>query len=106
MVSYAEAQATFARLLREESIAEVEHTNIVNALNERWPTYEKPTVTETLVQLAGEFAQQYALRGYDSIQLASAFVSHGRHQDLCFPAFDDDLNDAARQVLTVYPVSV
>lgn len=103
MVSYAETRATFARLLREDSITDDEHTDIFNALNNRWPTYEKPAVTENLVQLAGDFAQRYALRGYDSIQLASAYVCHGRHQNLRFLAFDDDLNDAVRQVVTLYP---
>lgn len=86
------------------SLTEEEHTNIVEALNERWRTYEKPSITENLVRLAGDFAQRYALRGYDSIQLASAFVCHGQHQDLRFLAFDDDLNDAARRVVTLYSV--
>ena len=36
MVSYAEARATFARMLREDSLNEEEHTGIINALNERW----------------------------------------------------------------------
>lgn len=102
MVSYAEARAAFARLLREESITEDEHAGIVKALNERWATYEKSPVTENLIRLAGDFAQRYALRGYDSMQLASAFVCHGLNQNLRFLAFDDDLNDAARQVVTLY----
>ena len=32
MVSYAEARATFARLLREEALTEEEHTGVVAAL--------------------------------------------------------------------------
>lgn len=102
MVSYAEARAAFARLLREEGLTEEEHTNIVEALNERWRTYEKPSVDERLVRLAGDFAQLYALRGYDSIQLASVFVCHGQNDDVRFLAFDDGLNDAARQEVTLY----
>ena len=102
MVSYAEARAAFARLLREESLTEDEHTNIVEALNERWPGYEKPAVTGDLIRLAGDFAQRYALRGYDSIQLASAFVCHSRNQNLRFLAFDDVLNNAAGQVVPFY----
>lgn len=38
MVSYAEARAAFARLLREESITKDEHIGIVDTLNERWTT--------------------------------------------------------------------
>lgn len=105
MVSYAESRAAFARLLREEGLTEEEHAGIVEALNDRWRTYEKPATTESLVRLAGDFAQRYALRGYDSIQLASAFVCHGLHQDLRFLAFDDDLNEAAKRILAVYETS-
>ncbi len=102
MVSYAEARATFARLLREERLTEEEHSGVVEALDGRWPTYERPVVTEDLARLAGGFAQTYALRGYDSIQLASAFVCRARHQDLHFLSFDDHLNDAAKHVVQVY----
>jgi predicted nucleic acid-binding protein len=105
MVSYAEARATFARLLREGALTEEEHTRIVAALNERWHTYEKPAVTGSLIQLAGDFAQLYALRGYDSIQLASAFVCQRQRRDLRFLAFDDALNRAAGRVITVYGAS-
>ncbi len=102
MVSYAEARATFARLLREEKLTEEEHSGIVGALDIRWPTYERPVVTDNLVRLAGDFAQSYALRGYDSVQLASAFVCRTEHRDLRFLSFDDHLNDAAMQVVQVY----
>ena len=107
MVSYAEARATFARLLREERLTEEEHSGVVEALDSRWPTYERPIVTEDLARLAGDFAQSdfaqsYALRGYDSVQLASAFVCRSRHQDLRFLSFDDHLNDAAMRVVQVY----
>ena len=105
MVSYAEARATFARLLREEKLTEEEHTGVVIALDNRWPTYERPAITESLFRLAGVFAQRYALRGYDAIQLASAFVCQGQQRDLRFFSFDDDLNEAARQLVSVYEAS-
>jgi predicted nucleic acid-binding protein len=102
MVSYAEARATIARLLRKEGLTEEEHSEVVEALDIRWPTYERLVVTDDLVRLAGGFAQSYALRGYDSIQLASAFVCRARHQDLRFLSFDDHLNNAAIRVVQVY----
>lgn len=105
MVSYAEARATFARLLREERLIEEEHTGVVVALDDRWPTYERPAITEDLIRLAGDFAQRYALRGYDSIQLASAFVCQRQQRDLHFLSFDDDLNEAAKQLVSVYEAS-
>jgi predicted nucleic acid-binding protein len=105
IVSYAEARATFARLLREEMLTKEEHTGVVSALDNRWPTYERLAITENLIRLAGDFAQRYALRGYDSIQLASAFVCQGQRRDLRFLSFDDNLNQAAKQILPVYEAS-
>jgi hypothetical protein len=34
--------------------------------------------------------------------LASAFVCHGQQRDLRFLSFDDDLNEAAKQIVSVY----
>jgi predicted nucleic acid-binding protein len=102
MVSYAEARATFARLLREGGLTEEEHSGVVRALDLRWPTYERPAVTDGLVRLAGDLAQQYALRGYDSIQLASAFVCQSRHREFGFLSFDEDLDNAAMQMVSLY----
>ena len=101
MVSYAELRATFARLLREQSLTTEEHSKVVMALNERWRTYEKPAVDEGLMRLAGDCAQRYALRGYDAVQLASAIVCK-EDGELRFLAFDNDLNAAAGQVMTLY----
>lgn len=102
MISYAELRAAFARLLRERSLTTEEHDDVVVALNERWRTYEKPAVTEDLLRLAGDCAQRYALRGYDAVQLASAFVCGEEKQDLRFLAFDNELNAAAGQAVTLY----
>lgn len=74
MISYAELRAAFARLVREQSLTTEEHDNVVEALNERWGTYDKPAVTEGLISLAGDCAQRYALRGFDAVQLASALA--------------------------------
>jgi hypothetical protein len=59
-------------------------------------------VTNSLVRLAGDLAQSYALRGYDAVQLASAFVCWAGYRDLRFLSFDGHLNDAAMQVVNVY----
>ena len=92
-------------MLREEELTEEEHSGVVAALDHRWPTYERPALTENLIRLAGDFAQRYALRGYDSIQLASAFVCHGQRRDLRSLSFDDDLNEAVKRVVSVYEAS-
>ena len=91
-------------MLREEALTEEEHTGVVAALDHRWPAYERPLITENLIRLASDFAQRYALGGYDSIQLASAFVCNGRQRNLRFLSFDD-LNEAAKQIVSVYEAS-
>jgi predicted nucleic acid-binding protein len=57
-------------------------------------------VTSALCRLAGEFAERYRLRAYDSVHLAAfaevageAGVRHTR-----FSSFDDALNRAARSL--------
>lgn len=102
MLSYVELRAAFARLLREDGLTEEEHENVVGALDDRWRTYERPAATEELVRLAGGFARRYALRGYDAVQLASAYVLHEDNADLRFLAFDRTLNEAAESVVTLY----
>lgn len=101
MISYAELRSAFARTVREQSLTTEEHDNVVDALNERWRTYKRPAVTESLISLAGDCAQRYALRGYDAVQLASALACEEGGK-LRFLAFDNDLNEAAGQVMTLY----
>jgi predicted nucleic acid-binding protein len=50
---------------------------------------------------AGEFAEQYALRGFDALHLAS-FAEIARRADVTdtrFSSFDDRLNKAARDAV-------
>lgn len=102
LVSYAEGRAAFARSSREGGLTGEEHAKVVLAIDDRWRTYKKIPVTESLVELAGNFTQRYALRGCDAIQFASAFTCRGRERNLQFLAFDKDLNKAAEQIVPVY----
>jgi predicted nucleic acid-binding protein len=47
----------------------------VSDLDDDWPAYARLNVSNQLVYHAGEPAEKYALRGYDSVHLASAFRS-------------------------------
>lgn len=42
------------------------------ALARDWPHFFVVEVTQPVVERAGEFAETFALRGYDSVQLAAA----------------------------------
>jgi hypothetical protein len=54
-------------------------------------------IDQTLVERAGEFADTFALRGYDSIQLAAAFETARISQTpIFFACYDLRLNKAAK----------
>jgi hypothetical protein len=54
-------------------------------------------VTQNLVVRAGEFADTFALRGYDAVQLAAAQIAMVQSDlPLCFSSFDRRLNQAAK----------
>lgn len=102
-VAYAEARAGLARKQREGIFTVEELRRAVSDLDDDWPTYERLNVSGPVSYLAGELAERYALRGYDSVHLASAVRLSERFEDLRFLAFDDRLNDAAKGAdLTVY----
>ena len=54
-------------------------------------------VSQPLVETAGRFADVFALRGYDSVQLAAAHELHvNAEQSVLFACFDRRLNQAAQ----------
>ncbi len=53
-------------------------------------------VTQQLIERAGDYADTFALRGYDSVQLAAAFEAGCvAESPICFACFDARLNKAA-----------
>lgn len=98
-VSWAEAHAALSRRAREvpEDAAVIEQAKV--ALAQDWPHFVVMDVNQALVELAGEYADAFALRGYDSIQLAAAFEA-GRiaMSPVCFACFDARLNKAAKML--------
>lgn len=102
-VAYAEARAGLARIQREGIFTAEELRRAVTDLDEDWPTYDRLNVSDPVSYLAGGLAERHALRGYDSVHLASAVRLSERFGDLRFLAFDGRLNDAARAAdLAVY----
>jgi predicted nucleic acid-binding protein len=102
-VAYTEARAGFARRVREGDFTDEEHGRAVKRLDEEWRGYDRLAVSNLVAYHAGELAERHALRGYDAVHLASAVRLSERFEDLRFLAFDDRLNDAARDAdLAVY----
>jgi uncharacterized protein len=95
-VAWAEAMAALARRTRETP-ADADAIEAVRAsLRADWPNYAIVEITQPLVELAGDYADTFALRGYDSVQLAAArILQEAASEPLRFACFDGRLNKAA-----------
>lgn len=96
-IAWAEALAALARRLREVPADSTAIDQARANLRHDWNDYLIVEVTQALVEQAGEFADVFALRGYDSIQLAAAQTLHAAGgKPVRFAAFDNRLLKAAR----------
>ena len=96
-IAWAEAYAALSRRAREvlEDNSLIEQAKAALAYD--WPHFVVLEIDQPLVELAGEYADTFALRGYDSIQLASAFEAGRISQTpIFFACFDTRLNKAAK----------
>jgi predicted nucleic acid-binding protein len=98
-IAYPEARAALARRRRERAVSVAAFARAKRALEDDWPKYLALDVTKPLCTRAGDLAERYRLRGYDSVHLAS-FIEIARRagpHDVRFSSFDDRLTQAARQ---------
>jgi uncharacterized protein len=100
-VAYPEARAAFSRRRRERSLAPRQFTMAKRNFETTWPDLVSIPATAAICREAGDLAEQYQLRGFDSIHLASFAemlrTLQGR-DDVEFSSFDDRLNRAARRL--------
>ena len=98
LVAYAEARAAFARRFREKAFTPEEHDCIKKFLDKDWSSYLILSVTGDMIKLAGELAEKHALRGFDSIHLASALTLRQElSSPIVFSCFDDNLQKASER---------
>jgi len=100
VVAYTETRAALARLRREGALTASQLTAAKRAFEEQWSTYLALEASHSLCRTAGELAEKYGLRGFDSIHLASFSEAAGRAgvADTRFSSFDARLNVAARKM--------
>ena len=99
-IAYTETRAALARRRRERALRPKAFASAKTAFEAEWPKYLTVEVTTALCRQAGEFAERYRLRAYDSVHLA-AFAEVAREagvRDTRFSSFDDALNRAARSL--------
>ena len=100
VVAYPEVRAALAKLRRSGDLRPAKLAMAKRDFEAQWPAILSLEVTAALGREAGEFAEQYALRGFDALHLAS-FAEIARRADITdtrFSSFDDRLNKAARDV--------
>ena len=96
-IAWAEAMAALARRVRENSVDTEAIETVRIKLRRDWSGFAIVEVTQAMVDQAGEYADTFALRGYDSVQLAAARqLQQAASEDLCFSCFDARLNRAAK----------
>jgi predicted nucleic acid-binding protein len=99
-IAYTETRAALARRRRDRALRPVAFASAKKAFEAEWPKYFTIEVTSALCRQAGEFAERYRLRAFDSIHLA-AFAEVAREagvRDTSFSSFDNALNRAARSL--------
>lgn len=99
LIAYAEMRAALAKAERMERITDIELENLVVEFEQDWKTIEVVKVDDFLVRRAGNLAQQFGLRGFDSIHLAAAealyLISKGE-MEFKFGVFDQHLANAGK----------
>lgn len=98
LIAYPETRAALARRRREGALRSAAFTLVKRAFEADWPKYFAVEVSASLCREAGELAERYRLRGFDSVHLAS-FAEVARQagaRQTRFSSFDDRLNRAAR----------
>ena len=96
-IAYPEARAALARRRRERALSAAAFASAKRALESDWRQYLAIEVTMSLCLRAGELAEQYRLRGYDSVHVASFLELAAKTTDVRFSSVDAELDLAARK---------
>ena len=99
-IAYTETRSALARRRRDRGLATKAFKSAKQAFEDEWPNYLAVEVTVGLCRQAGELAERYRLRAYDSVHLA-AFAEVARQagvRETRFSSFDNRLNRAARSL--------
>ena len=99
-ITYAEMRAALARLRRDGALTGPKFTSAKREFEQQWPSFMTLDATNALCRSAGELADRYRLRGFDSVHLAT-FAEVARRagpRETRFSSFDDRLNQAAQKL--------
>jgi predicted nucleic acid-binding protein len=95
-IAYAEARSAFARKQKEGGFSYPILRKVVEDFNRDWESYFAIEITDGLIRSAGDLAEKYLLRGFDSIHLASAIQLRNKtRSETFFSSTDQRLNQSA-----------
>lgn len=99
-IAYTETRAALARRRRERVLRPAHYASAVRAFEADWPKYLAVEVTSALCRHAGDLAERYRLRAYDSVHLTAyaEVVRRAGIRETRFSSFDKALNRAARSL--------
>ena len=104
LIAYAEMRAALARIQRMGRLGKTDVATIKRTFEVDWRNTLQIVPTDGMIRRAGDLAEQFGLRGYDSVHLAAAeslLIDRRRHA-VHLACFDDRLNEAAKELgLTV-----
>lgn len=75
VVTFPEARSALGRRLRERTLSQLDHEEILVQLDQDWRELDTVHVDPTLALAAGALCTRHGLRGFDSVQLASAMYA-------------------------------
>ena len=98
LIAWAEMRAALARAERAGRFAAAFKKTALASAERDWADFVVVQPTEVIVRRAGDLADRFGLRGYDSVHLAAAEAISLllMPETLAFVCFDERLNDAAR----------
>ena len=98
LVSRAEVAAALAKAVRLGIVEPKSGRKAQRAFASQWPDIAKVPVTEALISRAEALTWDFALRGYDAVQLASALTwQEAVGAELTLATFDRQLWDAGKK---------
>ena len=99
LLAYVETRAAFARKKRMRQLGDAELERSKRAFELDWNGFVRLPADLETVRRAGDLAEQFQLRGYDALHLATAdLLSRETGALISFLGFDTALNDAASKL--------
>ena len=95
-LTWAEVMSAIARRARDMPRDATALAKARQVFVDRWPDFVTMEVTQSVVEQAGEYAEAFALRAYDSVQLATLQTLRAQvDEEVRFACFDARLRKAA-----------